>query len=189
MPTLLSSSDIRLEWADIDARRVRLKPKLQRSPGTHLSGVIRYALQESGLLRKADEEDELPLRMALGLAWEEWAVGLWPKMKWQPGEVVLDRVYATPDGQTGKILEEFKATWKSSWQREVTAETIWMWQLAGMLKIIGGLEARLHVLWVNGNYRPPSPCYRTYNIGFSRDEIDRFWANVVMKNKDKARQE
>src|SRR5882724_9449740 len=141
MPVLLSQSEVRLEWSDVNNRVVKKKATKQtkRSAGVHLSGVIKHVLTTSGMLKTEDTDDEMPLRMAIGMAWEEWAVGLWIDMDWQPGECRLDGVAGSPDGITpllgatikngsyikgqeisvepvacGKCLEEFKATWKSA---------------------------------------------------------------------------
>lgn len=205
---------------------VRDRPKLKRSNGVHLSGVIKYVLTTSGMLTPDDITDEMPLRMCVGMAWEDWAVGLWPEMEWQPGECLLDGISGSPDGLSesraeeiprfqsggmskssragqniykgvsigikhnraiGARLEEFKATWKSSFPRQdITKERIWMWQMAGYCKMMGLSEARLHVLWINGDYRPPSPKYMTYTLRFTQEELDRFWTNVILKNKESA---
>jgi len=184
MPVLLDQSRIQIEWTDIRSRIVRDRPKLKRSSGVHLSGVIKYVLTTSGLLGPQDVTDEMPLRMCVGMAWEDWAVGLWPNMTWQPGEVSLDGVSGSPDGITERTLEEFKATWKSSFTHgDILKERLWMWQMMGYSKMLGVTEARLHVLWVNGDYRPPAPSYMAYRIRFTQEEIDRFWTNVVLKNK------
>lgn len=199
MPTLISESEIKIEWTDILGRLRKVKPKGadERSAGVHLSGVIRYALTEAGLLTPDEASDEMPLRMAVGMAWEEWAVGLWPELRWQPGERELDGVFGSPDGLSAggalaetDCLEEFKATWKSRYNHgDVLKERIWLWQLSGYCKMMGLQYARLHVLWVNGDYRPPSPEYRTYVVGFSQAELDKFWSNVVLANKEFAKPE
>lgn len=234
MPTLLSESEVRIEWDDINKRLRRRPPKSAsiRSSGVHLSGVIRYALQTAGLLNKDDESDEMPLRMAIGMAWEDWVVGLYPDMDWQPGEWEMDGVFGTPDGlnempmpcvkcggggfsgygsgydavcdhcgggisevdcgPSELVVEEFKATWKSQRTHEpITSERIWMWQLAANCRAMQTLYARLHVLWINGHYPKgaPSPVYKTYLIQFTQAEVDQFWANVILPNKDKAPRE
>lgn len=189
MPTLLNQTEVKLEWADINNRRVRAKPRQAstRSSGVHVSGVIKYVLMTSGMLNVEDTGDEFPLRMAIGMAAEEWFVGLWPKMKWQPGEVTLDGISGSPDGITGKVLEEFKCTWKSAYTRpDILKERLWMWQLMSYLKMLKLKQARLHVVWINGDYRPPSPKYAVYNIGFTQAELDRHWEMVMLRNKDKA---
>src|SRR5580692_8137272 len=201
MPTLISQQEVKIEWTDINKLEFRPRPKRIRSNGIHLSGIIKYVLETSGLLSADDVTDEMPLRMCVGMAWEDWAVSLWPEMTWQPGESVLDGVVGSPDGwsATGNpsptvegagVLEEFKATWKSAFTRpDITKEKIWMWQLAGYCKMLEIHDARLHVLWINGTYRPPAPVYATYVLKFNQAELDRFWSNVVLKNKEKAKPE
>lgn len=198
----MKQADIRVEWTDIETRRIRPRPKkpLRRSSGVHLSGVTKYVLAKAGLLNVEDKTDEMPLRMCVGMAWEDWVVGLWPKMKWQPGEVTLDGVTGSPDGLTRyqkldkgprvTLLEEFKATWKSSHTRQdITQEKVWMWQLMGYCKMLKLNHARLHVFWINGDYRPPSPKYMTYLLKFTNEELDKFWVNVILANKEHAEEE
>lgn len=194
MPRLLLETDIPIRWTDVDGRTP--KEKLgsdERSSGVHLSGIIRYCLD----LDKSDRDpDFMPLCMALGLAWEAWAVGLFPDVVWQPGEEELDGVYCTCDGisvmevkgEREVVLEEWKCTYKSlaRYGANILAQTIWIWQLAGMCRVLGLRYARLHILWTNGDYRPPQPKYKTYLIEFSQDELNKFWDNVVLRNKDKA---
>ncbi len=152
-----------------------------------------------GYDKRTDDPDIMPLNMALGLAWEAWAVGLFPSVIWQPGEEVLDDVYGTPDGMSQlvindhdeTIVEEWKSTYKSRRTHgvDITTETIWIWQLMGLCKLMGLRFARLHVLWINGDYRPPSPVYVTYLLEFSQFELDQFWDKVILRNKDKAKPE
>jgi len=141
----------------------------------------------------------MPVRMAVGMAWEEWAVGLWPKtFQWQPGECKRDGIIGSPDGKMPRVgggnwqLEEFKCTWKSLHKyRDILAplNRLWIWQMAGYCAMMGLTYARLHVMWVNGDYRPPSPVYRTYLLRFTEQELEEFWRNVVMANKDQVRVE
>lgn len=201
MPKLIEETEIRLNWSDID----KLAPKerqsdMVRSSGVHLSGVIRYVLTAAGLLTVEDADDEMPLRMAVGMAWEAFAVGLWPDMVWQPGECRLDGVIGSPDGITGDCLEEFKATWKSRLEKtetkgvrpppkDIVKERIWMLQIGGYCKMMGLRRARMHVLWVNGTYRNSGPEYYTYLVEFTEQELERMWANMILPNRDKAKPE
>ncbi len=194
MPKLLLETEIKLKWTDILGRASKEKfSSDSRSPGIHLSGIIRYCMGYQD--RQADDPDELPLNMAFGLAWEAWAVGLFPAVMWQPGEESLDGVYATPDGlssldidgQAEIVVEEWKATWKSLHTHpDILTQTGWMWQLAALCHMQGLRHARIHVLYVNGDYRPPKPRYITYLLEFTTTELERFWQNCILKNKDKA---
>lgn len=194
MPKLISETEIKLEWTDIEAMvpKVRVDSG-QRSSGVHLSGVIRYVLQTAGLLDPDDLTDEMPLRMAVGMAWEAFVVGLWPELVWQPGEQCKDAIYGSPDGITGDCLEEFKATWKSRLERselkgvrppdrKITEQRMWMLQLAGYCWMMGLRRARIHVLWVMGDYRGSGPQYFTYLVEFSDSELERVWNNMILPN-------
>lgn len=204
MPRLIEETEIHIEWTDID----KLVPKERvytgaRSSGVHLSGVIKYVLTTAGLLDADDLTDIMPLRMAVGMAWEAFAVGLWPDLIWQPGECRRDGIVGSPDGISRvpvgafppqeMVLEEFKATWKSRLERseargvrppdrKITDQRMWMLQLAGYCHMLGLTRARLHVLWVNGDYRQSGPQYFTYLIEFTPQELERTWNNMILPN-------
>lgn len=200
MPQLISSRQIKIEWTDILGRTRHVRPKTadKRSSGVHLSGVNKFVLTKLGYLNPSDLDDEMPLRMAIGMAWEDWAVGLWPDMVWQPGEWERDKVFGTPDGYTdlpfssssptaGRV-EEFKATWKSKFTYGTPENLLgekgrlWMWQLLGNCYAMNCTFANLHILWINGPYRPPSPEYWVYEFAFSEKEKKQYWQNIVLPN-------
>jgi hypothetical protein len=204
MPVLVESAEVKLERNDL-LQRAKLAPlgsPNQRSSGVHLSGVLRYIAQTSKLisaLARIDEE-ELPLRWALGLAWEEFCVSLYPGAVWQPGEVEVEGVYMTCDAlnciplrvappdfnQPQLVVEEFKFTWK---KRQTTAEFLddWMWMQQGRGYCMGYQTnfVRYHVCYVNGDYRGMSPLYVRHLVEFHPEEIRKTWT-MVMANKDKA---
>ncbi len=217
MPKLLESNRISLDWSDIEGRVARERPAgaSKRSAGVHLSGIIQHCLG-LGKGNGSEDEEEFPLCMALGMAWEDWAVGLWEDLDWQPGEKKMDNVFASPDGkglvehtftcsnimdekfdqditELLECVEEFKATWQSrrTHGKDITLETKWMWQLAGYCHMMKLRYARLHVLWVCGEYKfgPPKPEYYTYLLQFEERELKEFWTNVVLKNRDSVKPE
>ncbi len=220
---VIEQVEMLMEWADVH-RRIRhpLPVSHLRSPGVHLSGVLRYIAQESGILAKPSpppppspspssppgvdstsfpdmDEDIMPLRMMLGMFFEEGAVGLYPDMQWQPGELERDGVFGTCDGLSvtpahGLLLEEFKLTWKSEWNygkdRFTSANWLWMSQAKGYLALMqaNGIDiapmVRFHVCWVAGDYRPPSPKLMRYVVEYTQKEIDSLWG-LVLRNKNK----
>jgi|SRR6185436_3340926 len=199
MPKLISESEIKLDWADINSRTPKRRISTTRSPGIHLSGILQYAARTAGILTREDEEDGMPVRMAVGMAWEEWAVGLWPEIQWQLGECKRDGITGSPDGISNVVpmnrstkLEEFKCTWKSlNKYGDILApiNRLWIWQMAGYCAMMGLTYARLHVMWICRDYRPPNPTYRTYLLRFTEQELEEFWRNVVMANKDQVEPE
>jgi hypothetical protein len=137
---ILEQTEIKLEWDDIQSLTIHPEPVYSRSKGLHLSDILRRIAQDTKQYTLDDEQDEMPLRVFLGLAWEQWCVRLYPEIHWQPGELCRDKVYGTPDGlslmaeipksysndqivkvlQDGKVtgvapgrVEEFKFTHKS----------------------------------------------------------------------------
>lgn len=113
-----------------------------RTPGRHVSEIIRELALSRGLW-KQDDQDELDFtlakyragrgedvvklypaaiyRIAAGLAWEAWYGPQIPEINFHCiGELTQDRVIGTPDGLkvkpvTGRLcVPELKYTWKSS---------------------------------------------------------------------------
>ena len=194
---MLRESEICLEFADLN----RMMPKQRvseapRSSGVHLSGVIKYILTAAKQLEPDEYSEMMPLRMAVGMAWEAFIVQLWPDLVWQPGEICRDNIYGSPDGVTGDCLEEVKATWMSRLDRGAYGETPppkritdhkrWMLQVGGYLYMMGLTKVRMHVLWVNGDYRGSGPQYFTYLIEFTQAELERIWNNMILPNVDGA---
>ena len=177
-------------------------PQTDRNPGIHESEIVRNIALRGGVLKPqkirvgrrgeewVEEERGLdPVLLAVGLAWECWAAGLYPEMLWQPAEGECDQVYMNMDGlsytEDGElVVEEFKFTRKSSEvnkePRVVAGEWMWMAQVKNYCKAVGALRARLHVLYVNGNYRfseeGGGPQYCRYELEFTQQEIDDNWA-------------
>ena len=93
MPTLIDESVVSLEFVDLTARQPIARPTkpLSRAPGVHQSGIIKYIAEKIGKLKPGEPlEEEMPTLIALGYAWEEFAVSLYPEIVWQPGERVVD---------------------------------------------------------------------------------------------------
>jgi hypothetical protein len=208
MPVLLEETQINLDRADLFNRTPVSHPNIvkgrinppSRSTGIHLSGVLSYIAITSKMVdwAKEAEEERLKLRMALGLAWEEFCISLYPNAVWQPGEELLDSVAMNCDGLSEitvassgdcHTLEEFKLTWsKRRTGKEIMAERwYWMSQIKGYCAGYGCHHCRLHVCYVNGDYKPMDPVYMRYLIEFSHKEIDDNWKMVIM-NRERARE-
>jgi hypothetical protein len=200
MPIILDETKISLERTDLRSRSPIARPMTKkghlveptRSSGIHLSGILRYVALEGGLMRAlADlDEEEMPLRMALGLAWEEFAVSLYPEIDWQPGELIEEGIAMTCDGissyQDAPCLEEFKLTWKKVREgRDFVDEWYWMHQGRGYLWGYGFRFCRWHVAFINGDYRGSGPIYMRYLLQFSDEEIEKT-GKMLLANKQRA---
>lgn len=175
----------------------------ERSEGIHLSRIIRAIALETGLL-KPDWFEELSLvevgssdewwnnldpvaqfRIGMGLAWEEWYIPQLDEVVDHPGEMELDGIYMTPDGEEltafvvqesyakqsrrwEKVIHEVKCTYKSTktvgwdkvrteWdlERAMQGEVMWQMQGKGYCKAANTPNIVHHILFVCGDYSWP----------------------------------
>jgi hypothetical protein len=206
MPTLISETDVKLERSDL-LRRIVLPRQTDsngfivpppRTPGLHLSGLLKYIAQKVKITTYLEQiaEEDLPLRWAMGMAWEEFAASLYPAMVWQPGEVT-DPVIMTCDGITTGVdqhgiedeglpfvIEEFKCNRAKKYKGADLITKKWLWMQQGLGYCLGyGTEyVRWHVL---GAFEFPDPIYTQYLVQFSRQELD-VCARMIEVNKEGA---
>jgi hypothetical protein len=142
-------------------QKLNLRGGAARTPGVHLSGILRPLAFSSGWIDKRwDTEDTVDdlitripadevgldgnlMRLVLGMAVEEWIAkqltATRPGFIHQPGEYSLDGILGTPDGleadDEGWLAHEIKGTHKSS-RKPVEAQKLWIWQGACYLKML-----------------------------------------------------
>ena len=190
-----------------------------RSEGIHLSKVLRQIavankslaaiyVEDFSLIEVSGESegwwdtlDELSkLRMAIGMAWEEWYMPKLPNVVHQPGELCLEGVFMTPDGESldyfytikyripvpGDIIEyalhECKTTSKSTKRIEengLEGQYLWISQCKAYCKAMGTRVCYLHVLFLCGDYKfPIRPQLRVWRIEFTQLEMDVSWETL-----------
>lgn len=195
MPTILEQTDVELTRSDLEHRTPHIATKpAKRKRGCHVSNVLRYIAVEAGnkTWAKDLEDDELPLRMALGLMWEEFAVTLYPKTVWQPDEMECDGLIMNIDGFTTQVdgtstIEEFKFTAKKVKSAEEFLHDEWAWLHTARAYCYGWDTniTRFHVGHYMGDYRGSGPIYRRYAFQFTEAEIYLTWA-MLQKNRQRA---
>lgn len=98
-------------------------------------------------------------------------------------------IWCSPDGYTSgtRTIDEMKATWKSSRDFQGSAKwQLYMWQVLGYAHVFEADRIRLHVLHMNGDWRPPRPEKpRTYIIRPSAKDIAENWAMLRNHAKDR----
>jgi len=186
-----------------------------RTAGVHVSGIIKSLAADVGILdpkwiddlslvevagngerwwNKLDEASKL--RMGLGLAWEAWYVPQVPGVIHQPGEMEVDGIYMTHDGESldtimterGErftiAIHEVKLTYKSvntvgiigAPYKGIDPNWMWLTQTKSYCKARDTRLAYLHVLFVCGDYSYPiSPVRRVFRIEYTQREIDESW--------------
>lgn len=196
-------------------QKLNIRNSSRRSPGVHLSGVLREIALATGELDKKYGDQDLDeliadtapeevadvdalMRVILGYAWEDW---LGPRIEnaiYHPGEFFLDDIYATPDAigfdsEGNYLLHEIKGTAKSS-RKDITTVKLWIWQAMGYLKMMSErykercTKVVFHPLHYKGDYRGGGPEYCPTLIEFEWEEIVSNW-NMILVNKHLAKPE
>lgn len=190
---------------------VPFPPSPPRSEGIHLSRVIkniavRYKFVTADWLEEVDLVEvqghgaqwwttlsvDAQLRMSLGLAWEQYYLPLIGGVDHQPGELHLEGVYMTPDGESlntvysdemEHAVHECKLTYKSvNTVRDLEDEWLWKAQIKGYCKGLNCRLAYLHVLFVCGDYgRPIRPMLKVWRIEFTQEELDESWELIRLE--------
>jgi hypothetical protein len=186
---------------------IQMPNDMTRTPGLHLSDVIRDLALRSGILdaKWADGDQDMSM-MFLGLAWEEWISKQHKEIIFHPGEIIRDGILMSPDGITmtrkGLRLNEFKYTRKSLRAFEESLRNghkkVWMWVAQVMAYSYGleTLEAYLHVMFANGDYGRElgggNPRYKVFSLSFSQLELKSNWDMILrhagrMKDYDRGK--
>lgn len=161
-----------------------------RSPGVHISTIIRYMKEQ--LERQGSwPSDELENSSQIGRVWETYlarALGEAAQDQYRyvrPGELEMDGIVGSPDGLDCEdpAIIEFKATWVSSSRPIAERRRDYLWQIKSYCHMAGIPVARLYVLYVNGNYKPPMPQVKGYQYEFSTGELRENW-NMILRNKE-----
>lgn len=166
-----------------------------RSPGLHLTPIIHDIAIKLGILkpRPGDKDNgPPPCLMEMGFMFEDLLAKVFSeRMCYRPEEVTKDGIAASPDGigvwdkedtlgiKNGEVvLEEYKCTWMSS-KRGVEDQWRWMTQIKGYCYMLGLRACILRVLWINGNYAPPTPQYQAFLLRFSDRELEENWTMIT----------
>lgn len=178
--------EVKLDWSDLNNLTYHPQPvSRSRSEGTHVSGILKDLALQQKLFTNEDRDDEMPLRILLGLGFEEGGARLYPDMVWQPGELICQGIAGNPDGLTypdefpaDAFIDEFKYTGKSQRVKGTKPQpdgsfraqdlkdirTEWMWMQQGMSYInlyrkTGQFrylnKCRFHICWKFGTYTFP----------------------------------
>lgn len=98
-------------------------------------------------------------------------------------------IWCSPDGWSERTstIDEMKATWKSA--RDFVGSPKWqlyIWQVLSYMFVFGATRARLHVMHMNGDYRPPRPMPpKTYIVRPTPQELSENWQMIRSHAKDR----
>lgn len=158
-----------------------------RSTGLHVSQIINHIAVSSGLQKANDFDDEdLGMFASIGRLWERTlAEIMFPPPRYQrPGELEFDGVFGSPDAVDSDdcCLMEFKCTWRSS-SRPIETFYKYKWQVAAYCHMLGITKCRLYVLFICGNWKPPVPQYKAWEITFTERELRENW-DMLKRNTE-----
>jgi hypothetical protein len=163
----------------------------ERSGGIHVSTLIRAICQQLEPERFTDDPID-PVHREMGFSVERMIERAWETRRlgiFRPGELEKDGIVGSPDAITvddhGLIVDEIKCTWMSS--RDCPeGKKFWHWlvQIKAYCWLIETYRARLHVFFVNGDYRDQrGPQYQSWDLTFSQGELAETWLMLVNQAK------
>jgi hypothetical protein len=129
-----------------------------------------------GLGRTLDlDEDERNPMFILGLLWEDAG---YTHLGWKQLSVSCEGIVCTADciDPVAERVEEFKLTWRSLRNWYIEDNFRWLTQVKAYCYAWRLSRAVFHVFHVNGNYQPPQPVVKDYEVEFSQQEIAENWA-------------
>lgn len=151
-----------------------------RSEGAHVSAIVRKLSRAMGKRDGDFTEQDLDKFAIVGRLWERLlADALFrPPRYSRPGEIPCDDIVGSPDcvdTDNWSVLE-FKACWKSLRDFEGTQKWWeYMAQVKAYCHMMGMLRARLIVLFIAGDWRPPVPQCLEWDITFTAQELEEWW--------------
>lgn len=177
----------RLSMPSSDLIRLLSGPDRPRTAGLHISSVIRDLLKRMDPKKYPDDSKSpmgLPLwRWEIGFLWEEiWSRAvLRDKGVFTQPELEHEGLLLTPDAvdMSAEELWEFKATWKKACENPADDQDrkFWAWfvQMKAYCYVLGLLQARLVVIFVNGDYRQSGPICGMWRYRFTKAELKENW--------------
>lgn len=176
-----------------------LLPMTNRSPGKHVSHIIHSLCVNLGHYVPDDAPNTV--RFELGNALEHAVIDRYtlddPDRYIRPGEFEVDGVHGTPDllDLYDEAVEECKLTWLST-KHEVDSQKFWHYwvqlraycYMVGLTMGDGWSIGRLHVCFVNGNYKygddGSGPVYKVWECRFTKEELEKNW-RMLLKHSER----
>lgn len=166
-----------------------------REEGVHLGDVTHSLKSRSGLGYKGKGFQDMNLTPEIGLLWERvLSLVMRDKYAMRPPQIQEDGIWMSPDGigpdPEGKVplvVEEYKATWKST-RRSPAEDFSYMVQVKSYCRALDTHVAIMRIFYIMGDYKGSGPIYRVARLEFTRQELDQNWA-MVLKEKERMEEE
>lgn len=163
-----------------------------RTPGLHLSDVIKSILDTtepgkySGPIDPLYTDPGFTFERLLETAWTSRLVNIV-----RPGEFERDGIICSPDGidindPHRPELIEIKITEMSSVDCPLDPKfRKWLWQMGAYCHVCGLTSARLHALFLRGDYKKKRREYGVWRITWTLEELDSVWSMIIGHARDK----
>ena len=162
-----------------------------RQEGLHLGEVTNSLMERAGLGYKGAGFSDMELTAEIGLLWERvLSRVMGEKYAIRPPQMLVDGIWISPDGigpdpegVVPLVVEEYKATWKST-KRSPAEDFRYMVQVKSYCRAISTTIAVMRIFYLMGDYRGSGPIYRVARIEFTQAELDQNW-EMVLKEKER----
>lgn len=163
---------------------IDLKDSVDRPKGLHVSQIIGDICKQ--LYPDVYGQALNVEKVTAGRTFEDWLERGFQEAQsgiFRPPPLQVDGVWLSPDGVNPDPyqIEEYKLTWYSSTDWDPGCKRAWPWkiQIMAYCYALGVTEARLTVFFVNGNYKPPKPEVRQYQLTFTELELQETWLMLI----------
>lgn len=163
-------------------------------PRSHVSYIVRDLCLKLGHFESSDDPNPNPNLMELGSTFEDLVADKLaeryarndPDRYARPGELELDGLIGTMDlmDMFDWAVIEVKLT-KMSSRHDIESDKFWKYwvQLQAYCKMIGTRRGRLHIGFINGDYRGLEVDYQVWEDEFTDDELNANWRMLVSHHK------
>lgn len=165
-------------------------PDDPRREGLHLGVVTRKILDSAGLGYKGKGFNDMELTAEIGLLWERvLSRAMADKYAMRPPQIQKDGIWMAPDGigpdpkgEVPMVVEEYKATWKST--KWCPTENInYMIQAKSYCHALDTNVVVFRIFYIMGDYRGSGPTYRVARIVFTDHELRLNW-EMILRGKE-----
>jgi len=186
---------MRLEIEDTKWPKTLFDDEESREGKVHLSYVTKSLMDRAGIGYKGAGFNDMELTAEIGLMWEDALSKIMgdryatrpPHIEKDGIWMALDGIGPDPDGRVPLVVEEYKATWKST-KRPPTEDFRYMVQVKSYCHAVGTPVAIMRIFHLMGDYRGSGPIYRVARIEFDPYELERNW-EMVLNEKERLIQE
>lgn len=151
-----------------------------RTPGLHLSQIIRSLCQAAepgkyaGPINPLYTDPGFTFERVLETAWANRHAG----QIFRPGEFERDGILCSPDYvdlATNELVESKMTEMSMVGCPTEPKFRKWLWQIGAYCHVLDLSVARLHVLWLRGNYKDVRRAYSVDRITWAPGETAKMW--------------